>query len=165
QYYETADGRHVLFQATEAHFFANFCRSVGRPDLFEAHPGADVGEHARHDVALRRELAAIFRTRTQREWVAFFIEHDVPGGPVHDLASLLDDEQFRARARVIEHPQPDATVSMLRSPVGGDDDLAPPAPAPAVGEHTVEVLRDVLAYDAARIDALLVSGAVASPSS
>ena len=66
-------------------------------------------------------------------------------------------------ARVVEHPQADATVSMLRSPVGASDDLPPPAPAPAVGEHTVEVLRDVLAYDAARIDALLASGAVAAP--
>ena len=70
-----------------------------------------------------------------------------------------------ADARVVEHPQADATVSMLRSPVGADDDLPPPTPAPTVGEHTVEVLRDVLAYDAARIDALLGSGAVAAPSS
>ena len=35
------------------------------------------------DVELRRELAAIFATRTQAEWVQLFIEADVPGGPVH----------------------------------------------------------------------------------
>src|SRR5207249_11642975 len=95
QYYATVDGRHILFQASERHFFERFCRAVGRDDLLARDTGADVGEHARGDVALRRELTAIFATRTQAEWVRLFIDADVPGAPVHTASELLDDPQFR----------------------------------------------------------------------
>ena len=162
QYYETADGRYVLFQASEAHFFANFCRAVGRPELADAHPGAPVGEHARGDVELRGQLAEIFRTRTQREWVALFIEHDVPGAPVHDMASLLEDEQFGARAVIVEQDHPVAGRVRMLAPPAADESFTVARPAPALGQHTVEVLRE-LGYDEARVAALVASGAVATP--
>jgi crotonobetainyl-CoA:carnitine CoA-transferase CaiB-like acyl-CoA transferase len=72
QYYATSDDRTILFQASERHFFERFCRAVGREDLL-TDDGAEFGEHASGDLALRRELAAIFSTRTQSEWVRLFI--------------------------------------------------------------------------------------------
>ena len=44
QFYETKDG-HVLFMASEREFWKNFCDGVGRPDLFEAHPGSRYADH------------------------------------------------------------------------------------------------------------------------
>jgi crotonobetainyl-CoA:carnitine CoA-transferase CaiB-like acyl-CoA transferase len=134
QYYECADGRFVLFQASERHFWERFCIANGRENLLEGRTGADVGEHARGDVELRRELTALFLTRTQGEWVRFFLDHDVPGGPVHAGGDVVDDPQFVARTPVIEH----GPVRLV-GPV-----IAPAAPtrrpAPAPGEHTDEVL-------------------------
>src|SRR5262245_63693649 len=73
QYYRSKDGI-VLFMASEREFWKNFAHGVGRPELYERSPGARYADHARGNVALRRELAAIFATRTTAEWVAFGLE-------------------------------------------------------------------------------------------
>jgi crotonobetainyl-CoA:carnitine CoA-transferase CaiB-like acyl-CoA transferase len=164
QYYETADGRHILFQASERAFFANFCRAVGRDDLVARDQGADVGEHAVGDVWLRDELASLFRTRTQAEWIELFIEHDVAGGPVYTGSDVLGDRHFQTRARFVEHDHRDVgPLRMLRTPILTDEPDEPLRPAPTVGEHSRDVLSDVLGYDSAYIDDLIRSGAVATP--
>ena len=58
QFYETSDG-HILFLASEREFWENFCRGIGRADLFEAHPGSQYADHAR-----RRHRAAAASCRT-----------------------------------------------------------------------------------------------------
>ncbi len=162
QYYDTADDRLILFQASERHFFERFCRAVGRDDLLGGDVGEEFGEHARGDVALRRELAAIFATRTQQEWVDFLLEVDVPGAPVHRVAELPEDPNFRARADIIEHDHPLAgPLRLLGSPIHTDAPHAPMGPAPSTGDHSDEILRGVLGYDTARITALRAAGVVA----
>jgi crotonobetainyl-CoA:carnitine CoA-transferase CaiB-like acyl-CoA transferase len=155
QYYETADRRCILFQASERHFFERFCRAVDREDLLERETGAEFGEHARGDVDLRRELAALFAGRTQAEWVQLFLAADVPGAPVHAPRELLHDPQFRARAHVVEHDYPEAgTVRTLGTPIRTGEPPARLRPAPSRGQHTEEVLCDVLGYDRDRIAGL-----------
>ena len=161
QYYETADARFVLFQASERAFFENFCRAVGRADLLAGDRGEDVGEHAHGDVKLRQELAALFATRTQSEWVALFIEHNVPGGPVHVGAEVIDDPQFRARTQLVEHDHPESgPLRMVGPPVHTLEGLGTMRPAPAPGQDTDEVLAAVLGYDGDRIAALRSTGAL-----
>jgi len=162
QYYDTADDRLILFQASERHFFERFCRAVGRDDLLGGDVGEEFGEHARGDVALRRELAGIFATRTQQEWVDFLLEVDVPGAPVHRVAELPEDPNFRARADIIEHDHPVAgPLRLLGTPIHTDAPHAPMGPAPSTGDHSDEILRRVLGYDQARITALRAAGVVA----
>lgn len=162
QYYDTADGRLILFQASERHFFERFCRAVGREDLLGDDLGAEFGEHASGDVELRRELAAIFATRTQQQWVDFLLEVDVPGAPVHRVAELPEDPNFRARADIVEHDHPVAgPLRLLGSPILTDAPHAPMGPAPSTGDHTDEILRTVLGYDATRIDELRAANVVA----
>ena len=161
QYYGTADGRTILFQASERHFFERFCRAVGREDLLAGPTGAEFGEHASGDRALRAELAALFATRTQAAWVQLFVDADVAGAPVHAAGELPDDPQFRARARIIAQDHPVAgPLRLLGSPVHADGLPGSPAPAPSAGQHTDEILTGVLAYDAERIAELRHSGAI-----
>jgi crotonobetainyl-CoA:carnitine CoA-transferase CaiB-like acyl-CoA transferase len=161
QYYYTADDRVVIFQASERKFWRRFCAAVGRLDLFEARPGAPVGDHARGDEALRAELAAIFRTRTQAQWVQLFLEHDVPGAPVHELSELLEDPHVRARGLLVEQDHPVAgPVRLLGTPVQVEGERFDAAPAPRAGEHTDEVLADVLGLSPARIAELRAAGVV-----
>lgn len=161
QYYRTADQRTILFQASERHFWERFCRAVGREDLMKDH-GAEFGEHARGDLELRRELAAIFATRTQAEWIRLFIDADVPGSPVHTTRELLDDPHFRARAQVVEQQHPQAgPVRLLDTPIRSDGRRRSSVrPAPAHGEHTDEVLRE-LGIPVERIAELRDGGVVA----
>jgi crotonobetainyl-CoA:carnitine CoA-transferase CaiB-like acyl-CoA transferase len=156
--YATKDG-HVLFMASEREFWKNFCDGVGRPDLFESHPGSRYADHAVGDTDLRRELRDIFATRTSAEWLEFGGRVNTPIAPVNSPRTLADDPQFRDRLPWI--PRERLGADQLPLPIKlADGDLPPPARAPTVGQHTDDVLREVLGYDEDRLEALRRSGAL-----
>jgi crotonobetainyl-CoA:carnitine CoA-transferase CaiB-like acyl-CoA transferase len=158
QMYASSDG-HVLFMASERAFWENFCCGAGRTDLFERWPGARFADHARGNVELRRELRAIFASRTSAEWIDFGRAHDVPIAPVNTPQTLAADPQFRER--LAWYPAARLGADQLPFPVRYVDESLPvPAHAPTVGEHTHEILRDVLGYDAGRIARLKETGAL-----
>ena len=159
QYYRSADGL-VLFMASEREFWKNFCDGVGQPDLFERNPGARYADHARGNVALRRELGAIFATRTTAEWIAFGQRVNTPICPVNTVKTITGDPQFQARMTM--RPWQEAGTDLLPSPIRLVDE-ALPVPAIAArepGRDTDAVLRDVLGYEGAKIAALRRSGAL-----
>jgi crotonobetainyl-CoA:carnitine CoA-transferase CaiB-like acyl-CoA transferase len=159
QYYRARDGE-VLLMATEQKFWRNFCEAVGRPDLFERWPGQGY-DHAFGEVDLRDELAAIFATRTRAEWVELFIAHNVAGAPVNGPDDTHADPHFTSR-RLLTHTATDG-LQLMASPIRVDGEVqSADHPAPGAGDHTVEVLTDVLGYDTPRINELLDSGAVAT---
>jgi crotonobetainyl-CoA:carnitine CoA-transferase CaiB-like acyl-CoA transferase len=156
--YATKDG-HVLFMASEREFWKNFCDGVGRPDLFESHPGSRYADHAVGDTDLRRELRDIFATRTSAEWLEFGGRVNTPIAPVNSPRTLADDPQFRDRLPWI--PRERLGADQLPLPIKlADGHLPPPARAPTVGQHTDDVLREVLGYDEDRLEALRRSGAL-----
>jgi crotonobetainyl-CoA:carnitine CoA-transferase CaiB-like acyl-CoA transferase len=160
QFYESADG-HVLFMASEQAFWRNFCEGVGRVDLFQAHPGSRYASHARGNTALRRELQGIFRTRTTAEWVQFGIDSDVPIGPVNTPETIAADPQFADRLPWLDRDV--LGCEQLPFPVRFLDlEVADPTKAPSLGEHTDEVLREVLGYDDETIAAKRAGGALGS---
>ena len=77
--YETADGRHVTVAALEPKFWRNLCDLLDRPDFLDR----------AFDPHLP-ELAELFRTRTQREWLALLEGKDTCVGPVLTLAEAAD---------------------------------------------------------------------------
>ena len=158
QFYESSDG-HVLFMASEREFWKNFCEAVDRLDLFEAHPGSQYADHARGDVALRAELAAIFRTRTTAEWVELGTRANTTIAPVNTPKTLADDPQFQDRLPWI--PRQRVGTEQVPSPiklVGEEHPL--PERAPTAGQHTDDVLRDVLGLDDQAIAELRQAGAL-----
>src|SRR3954451_17010749 len=151
QVYESSDG-HILFMSSEREFWKNFCEGIGRPDLFEAHPGSQYADHARGNNALREELAEIFRSRTTAEWVVFGGDANTPIAPVNTPKTLADDPQFQDRLpwlppSVLGNEQVPVPIKLV------GETLDAPTKAPEAGEHTADVLRDVLGYDDARIAA------------
>ncbi|HVM39362.1 MAG TPA: CoA transferase [Acidimicrobiia bacterium] len=156
--YESKDG-HVLFMASEQAFWKNFCEGVGRPELFEAHPGSKYADHAVGNVELRKELRDIFRTRTTVEWLQFGGEVNTPIAPVNTPQTLADDPQFHDRLGWIPKERLGADQLPLPVKVVGDE-LPEPEMAPTVGQHTDAVLRDVLGYDDERLAALRDAGAL-----
>ncbi len=159
QIYEAADGRYVLFMASEQAFWKNFCEGVGRLDLFERWPGSKYADHARNNRELQAELRDIFRTRTAAEWLVFGNEVNTPLAPVNTPANIGDDPQFQDRMGWISRDE--LVADQLPSPiklVGAE--LPHPRRAPTVGEHTDEVLRQIAGYDDARIAALRAAGAI-----
>lgn len=152
QHYASKDG-YVLFMASERHFWEAFCTAVGRPDLFERNRGARYASHALGDDELRAELAEIFAQRTTREWAEFGVSANIPLAAVNDSTSILSDPHFQERMPW-QRTTPDGP-DLLPLPMRFDGDHPPPgSTAPSCGEHTEQVLADVLGYDSARIESL-----------
>jgi crotonobetainyl-CoA:carnitine CoA-transferase CaiB-like acyl-CoA transferase len=149
QVYEAEDGRFVLFMASEQAFWKNFCEAVDRTDLFERWPGSKYADHARGNLELRRQLRDIFRTKTAGQWIAFGVTANVPIAPVNSPKTIADDPQFQDRFHWI--PTERLGAEQLPTPLKFVDEQLPvPAHAPTVGQHTDDVLRDVLGWDDTR---------------
>jgi crotonobetainyl-CoA:carnitine CoA-transferase CaiB-like acyl-CoA transferase len=150
--YEAADGW-VTCGALEPKFWAAFCNGVDRPDLVERQferPGSEAWQ----------QIADVFRSRTREEWQAFNDRHDAMIEPVLDLDQALDSELVRARDMLVTVEQPRiGDVRLLGQPLKlsrtpADDARA----APALGEHTQEVLGEA-GFERDEIAALIDQGA------
>ena len=147
QFYETSDG-YVLFQASEREFWENFCRGIGRDDLFEKRPGAQYADHAVGDVELRQELKDIFLSRdvgrvdgARREG-----QHaDRQREHAEDAAPTTRSSRPASSGSRPNGSAPSSSPTPIKYM---DVELPVPTKAPTVGEHTDEVLTDVLGYDA-----------------
>jgi crotonobetainyl-CoA:carnitine CoA-transferase CaiB-like acyl-CoA transferase len=156
QMYEAADG-HVLFMASEQAFWKNFCEALGRGELFERWPGSKYADHAKGNLELQAILRDIFRTKTCVEWIEFGNEFNVPIAPVNTPQNVVDDPQFQDRFPLIPIEATGAEQLPLPVKVTGMQ-LPVPTKAPELGQHTDEVLAEVLGYDADRIAALRGGG-------
>jgi crotonobetainyl-CoA:carnitine CoA-transferase CaiB-like acyl-CoA transferase len=154
-YYVTKDERLVLFMAPEEKFWDNFLRGLGREDLKTTYPPTYKLDHQPGDEGLRQELIKIFATRTQEEWVRFCIEHNVPCGPVHEAHEILSDPHFIARDNVYEVVQPETgAIKLLGTPIKVEAEEFSANPSPMLGQHTDEVLREILEYDDDQVAAI-----------
>ena len=149
--YATADGRHMAVGALEKKFWELLCDTLARPDLKPFHLAFGAkGEQA------KRELAAVFAGRTQREWADLFDKVDCCVTPVLHIGEALDNAQLQARGMVVEADgMPQLAPPWKLS--GHDFGIARGAPAP--GQHSAEILEEA-GYSAAEIDSLRAQGII-----
>ena len=97
---------------------------------------------------------------TKRELMAILNPLDVPCGPVMSTEDLANDEHVRGREMWVEldHPQRGKSFN-VGMPIKLSGSPAKIERAPLLGEHTDEVLGDVLRYDEAKIESLRSAGA------
>ncbi len=137
QVYETKDNKWMSLGALEPKFWGNFCAAVGREDL-------TYSQFDKEDSA-REEVQAIFRQKTQEEWVDFFRHHDACCEPVNTMEQVLEHPQLVERQLFFELAHPTEGKSRyVKSPfkMSGMEGV-PGNPAPCHGEHTVEVLQSL----------------------
>lgn len=142
--YETADGKHLALGIVEPRFWSDFCRVTGRSDLLGRQFDRSTGP----------EIAAIFQTLTREEWLSAFAGTDACVEPVNSFEEMLVHPQVQARGYVREQNG---------EPVGLDTPFVfarrETDPAPALGQHTREVLSE-LGLESARIDELAGQGII-----
>ena len=157
QMYRSKDGM-ILFMASEREFWKNFAEGIGQPELFERWPGSQYGDHARGNTELRVILRDVFATKSNAEWLAFGLEHNTPIAPANSPKTLYADPQFRDRFELL--PAAQVGADMLPTPIKFVDEILPmPTKAPTVGQHTEQILRDVLGWDDTQIAAARAAGA------
>ena len=157
QIYESTDG-HVLFMASEQAFWKNFCAGVGRLDLFEKWPGSKYADHAKGNTELHIELREIFKQKSSAEWLQFSEDENTPIAPVYNAKTAPTDPQFQHRLPFYSIEDLGAEQLPLPVKIIGEEPLVP-SKAPEVGEHTDEILQEILGYDESIITELRDNGA------
>ena len=160
--FPASDGSIVIACLTNS-FWANICRSLGMDDWI-ADPRFDTIEKRRDTRALVNErISAITSGRTENELVEIFVAHQVPHAPILGIREALSQPQAVAREMVVETEH----KSLGRIPIvnrsirfPGDPQPVPTAP-PVLGQHTDEILGDILGLSAEQIGELRASGVVA----
>jgi len=156
-----ADGIVYITAGTDEHWRL-LCQLMQRPDLF-SDPRFDTNPKRG---ANRNELIAIINQWTMGWKVADFLaaldELGIPAARYNDLADVWEDEQVQHRNLKVTIPHPvSGKVSMIASPLAhmSGSKMRYEAP-PTIGQHTDEVLRDLLKLSSEEIDNLRKSGIV-----
>ena len=143
--YATADDE-IVVAAGNDRLFTTLCAVVGRPRLAADPRFAGNAARNAHAAALKRELERALTRHSSRTWLPRLAAAGVPAAAVNTVADLFHDPQLAAR-------------NMLLPVSGGDDLLVPGSPlkfagtapeqtrppAPALGEHTEQVLAELAA--------------------
>lgn len=159
QDFPTADGDIILTIGNDGQF-ARFAEAAGHPEW--AADDRYVTNAAR--VENRETLIPAMRQttvmRTTDEWVALLGAANVPCGPVNDMARVFEDPQVRHRGLRIEMPHPlRDKLAMVASPVRlSESPVSYRRPPPRLGEHTEEVLGELLGVEAGALAALKDKG-------
>jgi crotonobetainyl-CoA:carnitine CoA-transferase CaiB-like acyl-CoA transferase len=160
QAFPTADGWINLGGANQSNW-ERIVRAIGMPELAADERFRNNTERMRNLKALVPILGDALKKKTSAHWISVFEAEGVPVGPVNKTSDMVSDPQVKAREMVIEVEHPKAgRVKAIGHPVKfSETKVEASRPAPLLGQHTREVLKD-LGYDDARIDALAQEGAV-----
>jgi crotonobetainyl-CoA:carnitine CoA-transferase CaiB-like acyl-CoA transferase len=141
----------------------SFFAAIGRPGMQDER-FRDHASRIRHVREIYGEVAEIFTTRTTAEWMALLEDADIPYTPLRTVEGLLDDPHLAATGFIshVEHPS-EGTIKSMRTPTTWSDSKADsPRPAPVLGEHSLEILRE-LGLAEKSIDALFAEGIAHGP--
>jgi crotonobetainyl-CoA:carnitine CoA-transferase CaiB-like acyl-CoA transferase len=159
QAFRARDGWLNIGGANQANW-ERICEVLGHPQWRADPRFVDNSARMANLPALVDEMQAVLGTRDRDDWIAAFDAAGVPAGPVHSVGEALSHPQALAREMVVEldHPQAGRTRAIGAPIKFSETPCAIERHAPAIGEHTREVLAEH-GYDATAIDALLASGA------
>ncbi|MSQ37468.1 MAG: CoA transferase [Chloroflexi bacterium] len=163
-----------VFRARDSYFtigvlgedvWRRFCLCIERPELIADLRFATNAVRHENKTALYAVLGEVLAGEDAAVWLERLAAKDIPCGPINTIDRVVKDPQVIARGMIAETEHPIAgRVGILGNPIklsGNEDSYAP---SPTYGEHTEEVLRDLLGYDPSTIRGLREAGALGSGS-
>jgi crotonobetainyl-CoA:carnitine CoA-transferase CaiB-like acyl-CoA transferase len=159
--FRTRDGDVILAIGNNAQY-ARFCEAAGVAQLATDPRFKDNPTRVAHRVELKALLAPVLQERTTAQWIALLEPLGVPCGPINRLDQVFAHPQIQHRGMRIDLPHPVAgqlplvanPIKLSRTPI--QYETAPPL----LGQHTEEVLRDILGKGDADLQALRADGII-----
>ncbi len=149
QVFATRDGA-VILACGNDNLFARFCSLAGCEHLARDARFEKNSARVSHRAVLVPQLAGIMRARTTREWVEALQGAGIPCGPINTIEQALSEPQARSRGARLTLPHPAAgSIDLIASPMRFSETPArQDTPPPTLGQHTDEVLRELLGMSA-----------------
>ncbi|WP_019140267.1 CaiB/BaiF CoA transferase family protein [Noviherbaspirillum massiliense] len=161
QTFATSDG-HIIVAVGNDGQYRKFVEAGGRPELAQDERFATNPARVRYRDQLVPLLADMVKTKTKQEWIDALEAAGVPCGPINNLDEVFENPQVLARNLRVDLPHPTGgTVKLVGSPMKMS--ATPPRydmPPPLLGQHTDDVLGDLLGHSAEEIAALRAKGVV-----
>ena len=161
QTFATRDGGVILAIGNDGQF-RRFCIAAG---IAEAASDARFASNALR-IANRDACIAVItpamKLKSTADWIAVLEPLGVPCGPVHRLDQVFENPQIKHRRMQVDVPHPlSGTVPLVANPIKySRTPLDYEVPPPLLGQHTAEVLRDLLGKSDAEITALKAAGII-----
>ena len=156
------DGSIIIACLTNS-FWERICQALGMQDAIND-PRFDTHQKRRDNRRLVNEMISAFtRQKTVEELVDLFTQHEVPHAPILGIKDALAQPQAVAREMVVETDhQVLGKIPIVNRAIKfpGDPQPVPTAP-PVLGQHTDEILRDILGLTSEQIEELRASKVVA----
>ncbi len=137
---------------------------VGIPDLASDPKFATIDERRKNQAQVWELIGEFALKYTKKEFMNILNELDVPCGPIMSTEDLFKDEHVKLREMMVEldHPQRGKWWN-VGMPIKLSESPAKIERSPLLGEHTDEILKEVLGYDESRISQLRKAGAFSAP--
>ncbi|HUK49904.1 MAG TPA: CaiB/BaiF CoA-transferase family protein, partial [Terriglobales bacterium] len=156
QCFETQDGEFVTVAIGNDKLFQGFCQALDLKELptdprFLTNPNRVANRDALMPILERR-----FREKPRREWLGILTDAKMPAGPVYSMSEVFSDPQILHREMLVKTMHPKAgEISQIGIPMKfSETKPSIERPPPLLGEHTDQILTELLGYDKQRISAL-----------
>lgn len=161
QGFKTKDG-HVVVAAGNDKQFIKVCHVLELTELTEEPQYTTNKLRVQNRKQLLHTLSHRFLQETTADWLKRFEGSGVPVGPINSIQEVFSDPQVKHNGLIQEMNHPTAGRITVPGPAVRFSSFSPcgPIPPPLIGQHTVQVLRETLAYSDDIIKALLESRAV-----
>lgn len=162
QTFKASDGWIIVAAGNDGQF-KKLCAAGGRPEIGDDLRFASNALRIRNRAALIPLLADMIGLRSQADWISTLERVGVPCGPINDLHQVFESPQVQARGLRIDLERSDAgKVPLVGNPIRfSATPVRYELPPPRLGEHTEQVLREVLGYDDAQMQAYLPTVGIA----
>ncbi len=159
--YETKDG-YLAVHVPDNIIWKRFCETMGREDLIDDERSENSLARARNHEFLDPIIAEFLASLSRSEAVEIFNANGVPVSPVYTAKDVFNDPHVEARGMLMPIEDPDVgEYRFARTPPHMEQNAELPRnPAPALGQHTREVLEELLDYSAADVERLAKEGVV-----